>query len=296
MAMVKQTHILTFDVEDWFHILDNSETNDVAQWECFPSRLESGVKRLLDFCDRVGVKATFFILGWVAERAPDVIAEISRRGHEIACHSYRHQLVYTQSPSEFESDLVMGLDQIEFATGIRPIAYRAPGFSITAKCAWAFDILARNGIEIDCSVFPASRAHGGIPGFPAGEPCLLETPSGQQLKILPMSYGSVFGRRIVFSGGGYFRSLPYPILKLAFDHSEYVMTYFHPRDFDPDQPMIPGLTQARRFKSYVGLATALSRLERLSGTTNFVSIGNAISNTDWAKVPKLASRDLFPAL
>ena len=149
------------------------------------------------------------------------MAEIARRGHEIAYHSYRHQLVYTQTPDEFESDLVLALHHIEVATGTRPTAYRAPGFSITAQCAWAFDILTRNGIKVDASVFPSPRAHGGLPGFPACKPCLLETISGQQLKIFPMSYGSVLGYRVVFSGGGHFRLLPYPALKLGFDRVRY---------------------------------------------------------------------------
>ncbi|MBM2294572.1 polysaccharide deacetylase family protein [Sulfitobacter pseudonitzschiae] len=286
-------NILTFDIEDWFHILDNPKTVDIEQWNSFPSRIDSGVSRLLDFCDRTGVKATFFILGWVAETAPEIVAEISRRGHEIACHSYRHQLVYSQTPEEFERDLAMALDHIEAATGIRPTAYRAPGFSITRESTWAFDILARNGIDTDASVFPALRAHGGLPGFPSGEPCHLETISGQHLKIFPMSYGRVFGRRIVFSGGGYFRLLPYSALKLGFDRSDYVMTYFHPRDFDPEQPIVPGLGPVRQFKSYVGLGTSLARLERLADKIDFISIGEAIIRTDWSSVPLLASGDLF---
>lgn len=247
-------------------------------------------------CDRIDVKATFFVLGWVAEAVPEIVAEIARRGHEIACHSYRHQLVYKQTPDEFERDLSLALNHIEAATGTCPTAYRAPGFSITTQSAWAFDILTRYGIETDASIFPAPRAHGGLPEFPAGKPCLFETTSGRLLKIFPMSYGSILGRRIIFSGGGYFRLLPYPALKLGFDRANYVMTYFHPRDFDPDQPTIPGLSLARRLKSYVGLRTCLSRLERLAATTDFMCVEEAINSIDWAHVPRLASRDIFPAL
>lgn len=294
--MVEPMHILTFDIEEWFHILDNPDTSDIEQWNTFPSRLESGVLRLLDFCDKAGVQATFFILGWVAERAPDVIAEIARRGHEIACHSYRHQLVYKQSPAEFESDLIMALDRIEAATGIRPNSYRAPGFSITVQSAWAFDILARNGIEFDGSVFPAPRAHGGLPTFPAEEPCILQTDAGHDLKVFPMSYGTILGRRIVFSGGGYFRLLPHAALKLGFSRSDYVMTYFHPRDFDPDQPMVPGLGLARRFKSYVGLNGALNKLERLAARSSFVSVGTAASTVDWATVKRVSLSALREAV
>lgn len=287
-------HILTFDIEDWFHILDNPKTVDIEQWSQFPSRIDNGVTRLLDFCDEAQVKATFFILGWVAETNPSIVAEISRRGHEIGCHSYRHQLVYTQTPDEFEYDLLRALDCIEAATGVRPISYRAPGFSITRNCAWAFDILSRSGIEVDTSVFPSSRAHGGLPGFPTGSPCTLKTNLDLQLKILPMSFHSLFGQRVVFSGGGYFRLLPYFALKYGFKKSNYVMTYFHPRDFDPEQPIVPGLSRTRRFKSYVGLATSLARLQRLTEQFDFISVGSAIDRTDWSKVPHLKSVDLFP--
>lgn len=285
--------ILTFDIEDWFHILDNPETSEIVHWTTFSSRIESGVGRILDYCDRTGQKATFFILGWMAEVAPDVMAEISRRGHEIGCHSYRHQLVYTQTPQEFEDDLVRALDHIEAATGVRPRSYRAPGFSITPDCLWAFDILAANGIRVDASVFPASRAHGGLPGFPKGHPCRFQTLSGQELRMFPMSYCTIARRRWVFSGGGYFRLLPYPLLRWGFAESDYLMTYFHPRDFDPDQPMVPGLSRARRFKSYVGLAGTLKKLERLTHDNGFISIGQAEEGIDWATTPLIESQHMM---
>ena len=292
--MRQPLHILTFDVEDWFHILDNPETQDIGQWASLPSRLSAGVNRILNLCDRTGSKATFFVLGWVAETAPEVVAEIARHGHEIACHSYRHQLAYTQSQSEFEEDLIRALDLIESASGVRPTAYRAPGFSVTPQSVWVFDVLARNGIKIDASVFPAPRAHGGLPGFPTGEPCLLKTSVTEPLKLFPMSVVSVFGRRIVFSGGGYFRLLPYRAVKAGFDRSDYVMTYFHPRDFDPNQPSIPGLSFARKFKSNVGLGRSLARLERLAGETKFISIGDAVEVINWSAMPILSYQDLLP--
>jgi polysaccharide deacetylase family protein (PEP-CTERM system associated) len=286
-------HILTFDIEDWFHILDNSTTQDISQWASFPSRLEPGVLRILDFCDKVDVKATFFILGWVAEQAPEIVAEIVRRGHEIACHSYRHQLVYRQSPKEFENDLLRALSKIEAATGIECSAYRAPGFSITSDCLWPFEILARNGIRTDCSVFPAARGHGGLPGFPFDSPCLLETEAGALLEIFPMNTRKLLNNRLIFSGGGYFRLLPYLILRRWFQDEDYVMTYFHPRDFDPDQPVIPGLRFARRFKSYVGLRSALGKLETLTSDTHFISLATARSQVDWGRVPIVNVKQLW---
>jgi polysaccharide deacetylase family protein (PEP-CTERM system associated) len=285
--------ILTFDVEDWFHILDNMETKGVDQWKNFPSRIDAGVERLLDFCDQSNIKATFFILGWIAESAPEIVAEISRRGHEVGCHSYTHQLVYQQSPENFQYDLLKALDLIEKAAGERPNSYRAPGFSITQSCIWAFDILAENGITVDCSVFPASRAHGGMPGFSIAEPFILRTSSGHILKSFPMTYYKLLELKLPFSGGGYFRLLPYALLNQLFKKSGYVMTYFHPRDFDLDQPEVPGLSSIRRFKSYVGIRTALNKLEKIAFTNNFISVHEAINLIDWDHAPEIKVADLI---
>lgn len=277
--------ILTVDVEDWFHILDHSSTATEAEWASFPSRLESGLERILDAFDRHGQKGTFFILGWVARKHPDAVAEIARRGHEIATHSDMHSLVYTQTPEIFEDDLQRSLDAIEAAANIRPTAYRAPGFSITEASTWAFQILARNGITTDCSVFPAIRSHGGLPNFPHGGPCLLETIDGNKLRSFPISFGSAFGKRFIFSGGGYFRIAPTILLKQWFRQSDYVMTYFHPRDFDPLQPIIPNLPRVRRLKSYIGLRGALVKLETIMEATQFITLGEAQLLVDWSEVP-----------
>ena len=277
--------ILTVDVEDWFHILDNESTQTEHEWASFPSRLEEGVGRLLDLFDRHDQKATCFILGWVAREHPEVAAEIKRRGHEIATHSDMHQLVYQQSPEAFEQDLVTSIEAIVTATGVRPTAYRAPGFSLVQSTAWAFEILARNGITTDCSVFPAPRAHGGIPGFPESGPCTLQTASGARLRAFPINLGRIGGRKFVFSGGGYFRLAPAPLLRRWFRQSDYVMTYFHPRDFDPEQPMVPGLSRLRRFKSYVGLRGALAKLDSLLGAHRFLTLGEAEATVKWEEAP-----------
>lgn len=284
--------ILTFDIEDWFHILDNPATSDIDRWVEFPSRLEVNVERILAFCDRSGVKASFFILGWVAEKFPHVVKEIAERGHEIGCHSYGHQLVYTQTRAEFKDDLVRALDLIEASCGIRPKSYRAPGFSITRNSLWAFEVLVESGITIDCSVFPAGRAHGGLPVFPVGSPSILQLANGAELEIFPVSFAMFGGLRTVVSGGGYFRVLPEWCLRPHFERSDYVMTYFHPRDFDPGQPSIPGLNLLRRFKCNVGLATALSKLESLAPLSNFVPLCKARAQVNWSEVERVDILDL----
>ena len=174
-------------------------------------------------------------------------------GHELASHSSRHQLVYQQTPQEFRLDFRSARYAIEDATGVSVDTYRIPGFSLTQESLWALDILAEEAVKVDCSVFPAVRGHGGLPQFTSDRPCIVKTKQGHALKELPLNTRSILGNKFVFSGGGYFRLLPYWLLKKLFAESDYVMTYFHPRDFDVNQPMIPNLSSTRRIKSYVGL-------------------------------------------
>ena len=268
-------NILTIDLEDWFHILDNYETANPNAWNEFEPRVEKTTIRLLDLLDFHKVKATFFILGWIAQNYPELVQEVANRGHEIACHSHNHQLVYTQSPGEFERDLVIATETIEQVSGIRPFAYRAPGFSVTAKTPWVFDILARNGYKIDCSIFPASRAHGGLPKFPARGPCEIILEHSASIIALPISFYDAKLFKFVFSGGGYFRILPRFMFPHLFNSSDYIMTYFHPRDFDPDQPMVPGLSMKRKFKSYIGLKSAENKLSLLLRKNSFLTVGQA---------------------
>ena len=267
--------ILTIDLEDWFHILDNPTTAAPEKWDSFESRVEGMTVKLLDLLDAHSAKSTVFVLGWVAARFPDLIREVKNRGHEIACHSHHHQLVYKQSPLEFERDLVTATEAIESACGVRPRAYRAPGFSITTDCLWAFQTLAKHGYTIDCSVFPSPRAHGGIPGFTECGPCQLYFEDNFRLLCLPINVKNLAFFNFVYSGGGYFRLLPMSVQQMLFKSDDYVMTYFHPRDFDPDQPMAPGLNIVRKFKSYVGLSTSARKLEKLLENFQFLTIAEA---------------------
>ena len=269
------TKILTVDLEDWFHILDNEETADPTAWSKFDSRVEKSTKKLLALFDEHHVKATFFVLGWIAQEFPELVREIRVRGHEIACHSHLHQLVYTQTVAEFEKDLIRATEAIESACGVRPTAYRAPGFSITNSEQWAFHVLSEQGYSIDCSVFPAVRAHGGLPNFPSSGPCILENSNGTTLISMPINVKKVFNNKIIYSGGGYFRLFPFWALKHLFRSCPYVMTYFHPRDFDPDQPMVPGLSIARKFKSYIGLSRSTMKLKGLLSELEFLTLFEA---------------------
>jgi polysaccharide deacetylase family protein (PEP-CTERM system associated) len=273
--------VLTVDVEDWFHLLEHPLTDDVASWDSFERRVEPATERILDELNRRGIRATFFCLGWIAERYPGIVRKIAEGGHEIGSHSYAHQLVHRQDRQAFAADLARSIALLADVTGAPVRAYRAPGFSITRDCLWAFEIMAGQGIEIDCSVFPSPRAHGGLEGFCA-EPAVIRTPGGA-LKELPMTMGRIMGRPLAFSGGGYFRLLPRAVIDHQMAAQGYTMTYFHPRDFDAGQPVLPGLSPARRFKSYVGLRGAWAKFLRMLDAFSFVSVGEAAASIDWDK-------------
>lgn len=278
--------ILTFDIEEWFHILDHPATQSVNSWSKFPSRLQEGVETILEMLINSNQQATFFCLGWVAEKHPDVIRTIDNAGFHIGTHSYAHQLAYDQSPKEFREDLTKSIKILADTIG-KPIdCYRAPGFSITTENLWAFDILIQEGITIDCSLFPANRAHGGLPNMKSSCPSVGKWDNSE-IKLFPINTRSVLGRKLIYSGGGYFRLFPRHLIEKWFREDPYVMTYFHPRDFDPGQPLIPGLSPARRFKSYVGIKGAKNKLSKLLSSQDFIDVRKAAQTVDWNTAPTI---------
>ncbi|GAB3508325.1 DUF3473 domain-containing protein [Spirosoma knui] len=276
-------NILTFDIEEWFHILDNASTRTEAEWGRYETRIYENMDRIFQLLDDTNSRATFFCLGWVADKHPEVIRRINAAGYEVATHSYAHQLAYEQSPAEFQADLERSIKHLQDLTGKPVRAYRAPGFSIKAYNRWVFPILVEQGIEVDCSVFSARRAHGGDASLGMFSPGYLNV-DGTLLKEFPINTAAVLGQDLIFSGGGYFRLLPYRAIRGLMRRSDYVMTYFHPRDFDAEQPMIPGLSRARRFKSYYGLKDCLPKLKQLLIEFPFIDLTEAERQVDWTKV------------
>ena len=276
-------NILTIDLEDWFHILDHPATERPDQWSGFESRLEKNVDRLLDLLDEHKQQATWFCLGWIAKQYPQVVKKVAAK-HELACHSDLHQLVYNQTPIAFKEDTLNVIRRLEDLSGKKMNAYRASGFSITEKTSWAFEILSECGITLDCSVFPASRNHGGFEKFGTAQPCRIAV-NGTFLKEFPLNTVRLFGKEIVFSGGGYFRALPYSFIHSQMKKSDYVMTYFHPRDFDPSQPVLKSLPFKRRLMSYVGLQGALPKFKKLLLDHSFVDLAKADKQMNWEGSP-----------
>jgi peptidoglycan-N-acetylglucosamine deacetylase len=279
-------NILTFDIEEWFHILDNNSTKTDRQWSNFESRIRSNMDRIFLILEKTNSNATFFCLGWIAEQYPNVIKEIHDRGYEIGTHTHMHQLIYEQQPREFEIDVERSIKTLEDITGSKIKYFRAPGFSITEDNKWAFDVLHKYNIEIDCSIFPAQRAHGGFPSYGSSMPAIIKY-NGIELRELPISYATVFNKPFIFSGGGYFRLFPYPLIKYWSKKSKYMMTYIHPRDLDEGQPLIQGLSFRRKFKSYVGLKNAEKKLNKWLTEFDFIDISSASKLIDWANVKKI---------
>lgn len=275
-------NILTYDIEEWFHILDHEATKSEKQWNGFECRIHRNMERIFTQLERNKVKATFFCVGWIAEKYPEIIREIVKNGYEIGSHTHMHQLVYDQSPQEFKNDVERSIKTLEDLSGHKIKYFRAPGFSITENNKWAFEILVELGIEIDSSVFPAARAHGGLPNFGTSSPTRIKY-NGIEIKEFPINYYRNLRAPIIFSGGGYFRLFPYRIIKKWTQKSNYVMAYFHPRDFDAAQPMVPGLSPARKFKSYVGLKKTEEKLDRWLRDFEFMDVGMADQSMDWQK-------------
>lgn len=279
-------NILTFDIEEWFHLLDFDATRSEKQWDNYEVRIYENVDRILNMLDETNSQATFFIIGWVAKKYPDLIRKIAMK-YEIASHTMNHQLVWQQSKEEFKRDVECSVKLLQDVTGKEVVSFRAPGFSIRESEKWAFEILHELGITRDCSVFPAKHSHGGMPSIHHAAPCLIKY-NGISMKEFPITIKKIYGVNLAFSGGGYFRLFPYWIIKKwAKDTPEYLMSYIHPRDLDYGQPVLKELSLSRKFKSYVGLKSAESKLLRMMSDNNFIDLETADKQLNWDNVPSL---------
>jgi polysaccharide deacetylase family protein (PEP-CTERM system associated) len=277
-------NILTFDVEEWFHLLDFEDTKTEDKWRQYEIRIYENVDRILDILERTNTKATFFIIGWVAKTYPDVVKKIAAK-YQIGSHTMNHQLVWQQTQQEFRDDVESSVKLLQDITGQPVECFRAPGFSIRESEAWAFDILADLGIKYDCSIFPAHHAHGGMASYGAPVPSLIKH-ANVTMKEFPVTTKDFMGKKIIFSGGGYFRLCPYCLIKKwSKENPDYLLSYIHPRDLDGGQPMLEGLPLKRKFKSYVGTKGAAEKLRHYLKDFKFTDVKTAADNICWEKVP-----------
>jgi len=269
-------NLLTFDIEEWI-VYNYYDKGGKAY---FLPILDKYLGVLLDLLDEDDHKATFFCLGQLAELYPHVIRKIAERGHEIGCHSYVHHLVTTLNPKSFYEDTQLALQKLEDVYGKKISSYRAPAFSITEQNKWAFEVLVDLGIVYDSSIFPASRSFGGFPSLSISHPFILKI-NGKELKEFPMNVKKVFVKEIAYSGGGYFRLIPYTFIQKWTTTASYTMTYFHIRDFDKEQKPVYSL---RYFKSYYGIKNALDKLQKYLADFQFITLEQANQVIDWENV------------
>jgi polysaccharide deacetylase family protein (PEP-CTERM system associated) len=256
---------MTIDVEDYFHVSNFAHVVDRASWPTRESRVEANTERLLALFDGAGVTATFFVLAWVAERLPRLVARIAEAGHEVASHGYAHRLIYDQTPEAFRDDVRRAKALLEQTSGQRVDGYRAPSFSVTTRSLWALDVLIEEGYRYDSSVFPVHHDRYGIPdaGRHAG---VVARPGGSIVEV-PASTVRLAGVNWPVGGGGYFRLLPYAwtrwgLRRLNDTEGAPAVFYLHPWEIDPDQPRLPAPALAR-FRHYRNLSDTEARLQRL---------------------------------
>jgi peptidoglycan-N-acetylglucosamine deacetylase len=282
--MTPSLRILTFDIEEWFNLLDTDTGRMLSDWNTYECRIHENTDRILELLKKTKSKASFFCLGWIAKRYPEIIKKIDESGFEIGSHTTTHQLAYEQTPEQFREDVQKSINLLQDITGKAVRSFRVPGFSITKENTWTLPILAECGITVDSSIFPARRGHCGFSEFGFTQPVTIATDHGS-IREFPINTVSLLGKHLIYSGGGYFRLFPYLLLKHFFRNDPYIMTYFHPRDFDSTQPVLKGLPLVRRFKSYVGLSTSLKKLEKMLTNYSFTDIKGAEASIDWTTAP-----------
>jgi polysaccharide deacetylase family protein (PEP-CTERM system associated) len=271
---------MTVDLEDWHHSIDSIPFED---WDKYESRVEKNTYKILDTFNQAGVKATFFILGYIAEKYPSLVKDINSLGHEIATHGHSHRLIYRLSPEEFRKDLKHSLAAIENITQQKVLGFRAPYWSITKESLWALDILQEEGIEYDSSIYPIKTYLYGIPGSPV-YPYNVKEKNNQKLIEFPPSTITLAGRRIPVAGGFYMRLLPYWFINFGIKkinregHSAIV--YTHPPEFDPQKPVLK-LTFKEKILHYYNLDVMEVKINQLISEFKFGPLKELLNHPDF---------------
>jgi len=273
---------LSVDLEEYFQVSNFSGLIEPSRWESLPSRVRDATARLLDAADATGNRATFFVLGWVAERHPDLVREIAARGHEIACHGYGHELVYEIGPQRFRADLRRARAAIEQAIGAPLRGYRAPSYSITEASLWALQILVEEGFHYDSSIFPIRHHRYGIPGF-ARRPVRIELADGLSIHEFPLTTLAAGPWSLPLAGGAYLRFLPLPVFAWGLGRlvaaGEPTVLYVHPWEIDPEQPR-QDVSWLVRVNHYHNLHRTEARLRRLLERFRFAPMGEILARLD----------------
>ena len=263
-AAPRTTNAMTVDVEDYFQVQAFAGVIDRAAWDTIPCRVEANTDRILQQFERAGVAATFFTLGWVADRYPGVVRRIVSAGHELASHGYGHARADTQTPAQFREDVRRARGVLQDLGGVPVQGYRAPTFSVGPRNPWAFDVLEEEGYAYSSSVYPVRHDLYGVPDAPR----FPYRPAAGRLVEIPMTTVRLGGRNLPCAGGGYFRLTPYPLFRSLlrrFNKADAApgVFYFHPWEIDPGQPRVCAAPRLSRFRHSVNLSAMHARLERL---------------------------------
>ena len=265
-------NVVSVDVEDYFHAEAFADVVDRAHWDSYASRVVPNTRRILQLLADIDVRATFFVLGWVAERFPDLVREIAADGHELGCHSYWHRLIYRLDPAEFREDTRRAKDIIEQLAGQAVTGYRAPTYSVIHSSAWALEVLSELGFTYDSSIFPIHHDRYGMPDAPRS-PFRFQTPSGPMTEF-PITTFRVAGHNLPVGGGGYLRLLPELYTRIGLKRAQTegvpIVIYIHPWEVDPDQPRLPGRLSSR-LRHYTNLSRTLDRFRNLIEDGNYTS-------------------------
>lgn len=270
----------TIDVEDYYHVAAFSKSISRDDWDSMESHVVKNTRQMMDLLSKANVQATFFILGWVAERNPTLVKEILASGHEIACHGYSHELIYKQSPQVFREETRKAKIILEDIIGAGVKGYRAASYSITKKSLWALDVLSECGFEYDSSIFPVRHDNYGIVNSPR-MPYKIKTKNGINIKEFPLSTLNLFKYNLPVAGGGYFRLFPYTFTKYAFrslNNTDPFVFYIHPWEIDKTQPRI-NASLFSRFRHYNNIEICEERLTRLLKDFNFTTMEKVLNTT-----------------
>ncbi len=289
-AFMQITNFLSIDVEDYFQVSAFEKVSPPSSWDKRELCVERNTDKVLALLDEAGTKATFFVLGWVAERCPGLVRRIAERGHEVASHGYGHQRVTTQSRKEFREDVRRSKAILEELTGQEVIGYRAPSYSISRDTLWAFDELLEAGYRYDSSIFPIKHDFYGIPDWPRFGGYAVKSSQGDWLAAvddegmeralyeLPITTLRMAGKSLPIAGGGYFRLFPYTFTRWGLERinrreKQPFVFYLHPWEFDPEQPRMSGAGAKSRFRHYLNLSRTEGRFKRLLQDFDFKPIG-----------------------
>lgn len=282
------THLLSFDVEEYFHVEAAAARVAPRQWGSFQTRLREPLERILQALADHQTRATFFVLGWVAQRQGPLIRRLSQLGHEIASHGQSHQMITRQSPAQFRQDLLDSRHLLQDLTGQPVIGYRAPTFSVMHRTAWALDVLAGAGFRYDSSIFPVRHDRYGVADAPTGPHRAVGPEQGSILEIPPLTR-RLAGTNWPLGGGGYLRLLPIKVIASALNHAARLgtagMIYLHPWELDPGQPLLP-MGKLARWRHRVNLHTTQQKLAYLLGKFRFSDVRSQLASLD---VPDLVS-------